>query len=238
MDAAGKAYYDHHPFLSSIPKDLFKLVLLGTVGLLFLDEWRSQVQNWPSLREHFIGTEHAVAVAIHSIAKHLGRNDILLAPGGTSYAEKAEDFSNQLRESGALFAKAILWHSGTMDLDQAWRQVLLSDGIPSMAQSDDDPLQLTQLRSALGETAQFASPGTRVTIAEAIVHIRDVEGNLGILVESLRRLHDLDSSQEFLDIQFQFTRLANVVYFLAASLRALGYEVRYASAFPYRRYQD
>src|SRR5215211_7068115 len=50
FDLQGKTFYDDHPFLASIPKDLFKLVIIGTVGVLFLDELRTSWRAHPELQ--------------------------------------------------------------------------------------------------------------------------------------------------------------------------------------------
>ena len=237
----GKEFYDDHPFISSIPKDMFKVVLFGTIGVLLLEDWRSRLRNWPKLRADLKTVEDAAARMTDQIARHLGFSDATTAPSVFSYTPILEGISQRLYGAHSIFEKAATDADGQDDtsgpgLSDAWKRAVVSFGLPA----DDDFSALEravdELRKELRQIATLSSAGTMQTAIDTVVKLQDLVRDLAILLPLLRDLPTASAPppQELRRMSLGFLQLSTNLHLLSLSLKRLEFEASNGSAYPGR----
>ncbi len=246
MDVAGKGFYEDHPFLSSLPKDLFKLVLIGTVGALLLEDLRSQLRNWPKLRADLEGVRDSVTRVTYAMAASLGFADVTLAPPVPALYEALVRVAGRLYDAYLVIEEAYKAKRhptggtqpkiGGSSLDRAWRTTVLSRGIPADDDLDELARCVAQLESDLNEIADLASPGTRQSLIETRVRLKDLVSQIDTLRSSLGQLSSADDPdiESLAVIKGGFLALSGQVHSLAACIYRLDYEALNGSAYPGR----
>jgi hypothetical protein len=102
----GADSYNEYPFLTSIPKDLFKLVIIGTASVLLLDELRTSWRALPELRGRAPETAKVTGDVVDAALLAIGRTDMVPISRDLRDNPRPESISNP---ASKLLDVATLW---------------------------------------------------------------------------------------------------------------------------------
>ena len=178
FDSLGKPFYDKYPFLSSIPKDLFKLVAIGTLSVLLLDELRASWRAFPEIRGRAPEVRTLAGDVTLAALFALGRGKKHILYGIKDYPSAAmvSDQAIRLWKMASLCRnlalKTPVGDVPTGEVQTVWhRTTLNSYKVPEESDTGDLVRLTDDFASKLSDMGQFFPAAGRDNIGEIQVHL-------------------------------------------------------------------
>jgi hypothetical protein len=201
FDSKGKPFADRHPFLVSLPKDLFRVAIVGTIGVLLIDNLRTWSRSWSELRAHGPLLQQAAGNFVVELGYQLGmgrRAELgpgislgMAQTGCERLAGHLGPFRSYLYEQ--TFSPAPPEILRTEDVISIWTEATLAlDEPPDGTDSDFDEIT-SRLIGTLERLSPFASPATREVINSTSAQLGELPAVVPQAQEALRRLFNTES---------------------------------------------
>jgi hypothetical protein len=191
-----KQTYEEYPFITSIPKDLFKLVIIGTVSVVFLDELRASWRALPELRGLFPEAAKSSGDVVEAITRALGigeRASMIRSLYGAASPSSLSRISSGLYRVGSVCTEVAsdteAEESSTDEGRSAWL-VMTHHDWEMPQQSDIDALknQIKELADDLSEIRPLVSPDKRERIGRLRAELADASLPISAAQAGLRTL--------------------------------------------------
>jgi hypothetical protein len=178
FDLQGKQFYDNNPFLTSIPKDLFKLLVIGTAGVLFLEDLRTSWRAFPEIRGRAPEVRTLAGDVTLATLFALGRGKEFILYGIKDYPspDMVSDQATRLWKMASLCRdlafKTPVGDVPTGEVQTAWyRTTLGSWKIPEESDTGDLDRLTDDFASKLSDMGQYLPAAERDTIGQLQVHL-------------------------------------------------------------------
>jgi hypothetical protein len=191
-----KQTYEEYPFLTSIPKDLFKLVIIGTVSVIFLDELRASWRAVPELRGLFPEAAKSSGDVVDAITRALGigeRASMLRSHYGGASPSSLSRISSGLYRVGSVCIEVArdteAEEASTDEGRSAWL-VMTHEDWKMPQQSDIDALKsrIKELADDLSEIRPLVSADRRERIGQLRAELADASLRISAAQAGLRSL--------------------------------------------------
>jgi hypothetical protein len=247
FDALGEAWGKRHPFLVSLPGDLFRLVALGTVGVFFIDGLKAWSRSWTAIGAVIPILGQSAKTFLAELCEQIGVRE----PFGLG-GELLGPF-NECREIMEYFEKL-----NSLLVEQAFDPIL--DGTlldippeevraewafaPKLSEphhrrgADRFEQAAAGLSEVLGELRELTSPATAGTIAACMASVSSIARSLEEIRETLNSIETRSTPWTPLEAQRLYLDavqpLDSMLRFLRIALELVEYEGAHGREFPAR----